>query len=753
MFRGMGITQRFVIATVTAVVVVSSITLFTAYSYVGGMLQAAEERELEAVYANVMAGVSAEGRLAQAMSALVAGIPQVSKAFSERDRPTLQDYFAAGFPHLKKTYGVRQFQFHEPPATSFLRVHKLPKFGDDLSSFRHTVVETNSTQKPIQGMEVGVAGLGVRGIVPVFYEQEHVGSVEFGMSFGKPFFDSFAKRWGVNLALFINRDQSLDEFASTFDGQQPLTREQLRSIAGAGKYFDTAEVRGQPVSVYADIAKDYSGKPIGVLVIAKDRSGYAAALVNLSLMIIGLGVASSLIIGILIWLIGRGVVSPLQNVAVAMEGIASEEANLSHRLDESGNDEISRVARGFNQFADKIERLVGRVSGAASDLSIRVADFSSLAEHTDSGIRTQQQQTTQVATAMTEMSATVHEVARSASQTAESAAKADEQANQGREVVSSAVRSIDALASEVGRAVEMIRHVESDSERIGSVLDVIRGIADQTNLLALNAAIEAARAGEQGRGFAVVADEVRTLAQRTQDSTQEIQEMIESLQVGVTQTVGVMEAGQKQAADSVEQAGSAHQSLEEITLAVDTITTMSTQIATAAEEQSMVAEEINRNVMEITHVADDTTADSAKSAEASEMMSQDIEVLVELMGYFHTNGGHAHELQRAKASHLAWKTKLRGFLDGKASLDEHAAFSRHECAFGKWYDSVGMKTLADIPEMVAIAAPHQELHDAIKRIVDYKKQGQTEMAEVEYKKVAPLSEKIVELISALERKI
>ncbi|MBL3589519.1 MAG: methyl-accepting chemotaxis protein [gamma proteobacterium endosymbiont of Lamellibrachia anaximandri] len=360
------------------------------------------------------------------------------------------------------------------------------------------------------------------------------------------------------------------------------------------------------------------------------------AMGNLLSLIVGLGLGCPLIIGILVWLISRGVVCPLQNVAVALEGIASEAGSLSDRLDESGNDEISRVARGFNQFADKIERLVERVSGTASDLSIRVADFSSLAEHTDSGIRTQQQQTTQVATAMTEMSATVHEVARSASQTAESAAKADEQANQGREVVNSAVRSIDALASEVGRAVEMIRHVESDSERIGSVLDVIRGIADQTNLLALNAAIEAARAGEQGRGFAVVADEVRTLAQRTQDSTQEIQEMIESLQVGVTQTVEVMAVGQKQAADSVEQAGSAHQSLEEITLAVDTITMMSTQIATAAEEQSMVAEEINRNVVEINHVANETTADSTKSAEASEMMAQDIEALVELMGHFHT---------------------------------------------------------------------------------------------------------------------
>jgi methyl-accepting chemotaxis protein len=242
---------------------------------------------------------------------------------------------------------------------------------------------------------------------------------------------------------------------------------------------------------------------------------------------------------------------------------------------------------------------------------------------------------------MTEMSATVHDVARNTVETADAAASVDEQSNNGQLVVRSASESIDQLAAEVARAVERINAVEQDSERIGSVLDVIRGIADQTNLLALNAAIEAARAGEQGRGFAVVADEVRTLAQRTQDSTREIQEMIESLQQGVHATVQVLAESQRKAAGSVDKAEQAYQSLQAITASIDRITTMSAQIATAAEEQSSVAEDINRNILEITSVADRTASDAQSSVEQTRHLTSAVDGLVTLMGQFRTDDRRA----------------------------------------------------------------------------------------------------------------
>jgi aerotaxis receptor len=243
-------------------------------------------------------------------------------------------------------------------------------------------------------------------------------------------------------------------------------------------------------------------------------------------------------------------------------------------------------------------------------------------EQSSDGIRQQQSETDQVATAITEMAASVQEVARNAQNTADAADKADAEARAGRQVVADTGTAIGRLAAEVEKASGVIQQLETRSSEITSVLDVIRGIAEQTNLLALNAAIEAARAGEQGRGFAVVADEVRTLASRTQQSTQEIQSMIEKLQDGARSAVKVMTLSREQADSSVEQARHAAASLENITRSVSVITDMSAQIATAVEEQSAVGEEINRNVVSIRHISDANADTGAQSEQAAQNVAQ-----------------------------------------------------------------------------------------------------------------------------------
>jgi methyl-accepting chemotaxis protein len=752
MFRQFKIAHRFVVAIALAVVVVSSVSFYLNQRSTGRVLDGLEQAALAEVAENIVAEIASESLRAQAMAAVVASIPQVQQAFAERDRATLEGYFAEGFGGLKKAFGVRQFQFHEPPARSFLRVHKLNKSGDDLSSFRLTVVKTNREQAPVRGLEVGVAGLGIRGIVPVSHAGRHVGSVEFGLSLGQDFVERIAARHGIDLGVFLQREQRLQAFAST-SAEQMLDDAQLRKAVDGESVFSKVQRGDVPTAVYAKPFADFSGAPIGVLVVAQDRSHYQAQVDAIGQQSLLAAIVSAVILVAIVWLIARGVTRPICRTTASMQAIAHGDGDLSTRLDDKGNDEMAALSRAYNAFAAKLEETINAIVTTTNELAAMVSRFSDLSEHTHAGTRRQQEQVSQVATAMTEMSATVSEVAQNTVDTADAARRVDQQAQSGQVVVRHAMESINTLADEVRHAVERIRSVEQDSERIGSVLEVIRGIADQTNLLALNAAIEAARAGEQGRGFAVVADEVRTLAQRTQDSTREIQEMIESLQSGVENTVAVLETSMRQAGDSVEQSSEAHAALVAITESIDTITAMSSQIATAAEEQSAVAEDINRSVVDITQVAESTACDAQSSVAETETLSGAVETLVGLMSQFKTGNRHLNELQRAKSAHLAWKGKLRGFLDGKASLDHKAAVSHHDCTFGKWYDSVGKAEFGHLPEAKAIESPHKELHDTIRQIVEMQQRGEIDGAARAYQRVGPLSEKIVALIDQLESRI
>ena len=311
------------------------------------------------------------------------------------------------------------------------------------------------------------------------------------------------------------------------------------------------------------------------------------------------------------------VLAPLARMNELVAELASGDGDLTRRIEVRTNDELGRLGEHIKAFIGNLQTAFGGVRDASVSVGSSAARSRQLADEVSETLNTHHARLEEVATAMNEMSATVAEVARSAAAAAEATTRADEESHQGRKVVEDTVQSIELLAHEVDHAGEVVARLEHDSENIGAVLDVIRGIAEQTNLLALNAAIEAARAGEQGRGFAVVADEVRTLASRTQHSTQEIQGMIERLQSGARDAVSAMSQGAERARHSVVQAGEAGRFLDAITAAVASIADRSTHIAAGAEEQSTVAEDINRNLVHLSELARDLVERAQASGEAS----------------------------------------------------------------------------------------------------------------------------------------
>ena len=311
---------------------------------------------------------------------------------------------------------------------------------------------------------------------------------------------------------------------------------------------------------------------------------------------------ASVLVGLFsLWLVNRNLIAPITSL---IEHIAQlSQGNFGQRVATDRRDELGRLAVAANTLRDFLADTFTRLKSSTSQLDTASGELNAIATLMAQGTREQFSRTDQVATAMHEMSATAQEVARHAAEAASAADEADASAQQGEKVMQATIHTITGIRGEIANTAEVIRRLEADSGRIGKVLEVIRGIAEQTNLLALNAAIEAARAGEQGRGFAVVADEVRTLAQRTAESTAEIHQIIDTVQTGAVNAVRAIENGQSRSEEGVTQVTAAGATLQRITSAVEAIRDMNRQIATAAEEQTSVAEDISRNLTEITAIA------------------------------------------------------------------------------------------------------------------------------------------------------
>jgi len=491
------------------------------------------------------------------------------------------------------------------------------------------------------------------------------------------------------------------------------------------------------------------------------KSGTVAGLFGLSclavLLIVSKKVASSIFVR-------------FQEMIERIKDVAEGERDLTKRIAITCNDEVAELATWFNRFIDKVQEILCQVSSNIQSLATASEEISASSHEQAQGAESQKDQTNQVAAAMQEMAATVHEVSENSNKAAAASQKAAEMAREGGRVVEETLSRMRTIANSVGDTARKVQELGKRSDEIGRISGVIEDIADQTNLLALNAAIEAARAGEQGRGFAVVADEVRKLAERTGAATKEISAMICSIQTETKTAVAAMQAGSKEVEAGVESTRRAGDSLQGIIKMSQQVGDMVTQIATAATQQSATTEQINNNIEQIARIASSTESGVQQTAGALQDLSGLALNLRQLVGQFRLSDGtegagrsrgsqadraasNSVDFSRVKMAHRSWRLKLRSFLDGRENIDRKGLASHRDCELGKWIYGGGMAAYSHLQEMQELETRHKEMHASVKRVVELKHAGKASEAEQEFSRVCEAADRVVALITTVEAQV
>lgn len=605
-------------------------------------------------YHQILESIRARNQSMGMLSLTISRIPSIQNAFAIKDREALKTELLPVFSALKKEYSINVFHFHESPATSFLRLQKPGKYGDDLSGFRFTVLKANRDKQQVDGIEKGNAGLSNRGIAPVFAQSNHVGSVEFGMALNNDVFKKIKIQIGNDLALLIPDGSSFKFYAKTFDTKlMAMSEKTFNQLMQNQEINSKAEVIGKKhfVNTYGPLT-DFSGKTLGILVIPIDITGtYQHAQTKIAKIIgIGLGILCFTLISILL-LVNTMINAPINTIKKQME-LASQ-GDLTQQMMIAGQvinratskNEFILLGYYYNKFVNNTKDVIQRINGNSEHLHNAADNLKSVSNHFVMKIDQSSQRTQSVAEAMSEVTQNMVSVAAAT----EEAATNIQNMSSKTEGISQSIVEVQASTEEAksitSQAVVEGSDISSKMDElgaaaldIGKVTDTISEISNQTNLLALNATIEAARAGEAGKGFAVVANEIKELAKQTTNATGEISDKIEAIQAtsntaveGIRKITDIIRNIDQIVSNITDSLGEQGEMLTELGgnvqyagLGVQEVASNTAEISSAAQEIDADITQINTTTTELT-----TSSNSVKqSADELKQLSIDLQNMV-----------------------------------------------------------------------------------------------------------------------------
>ncbi len=621
MFQHLTLRLKIMLPMMTVISLIAFLLSYSHWRSLEAVIVSHEQIELQSHFKALDNAIVSESRLAESMSRLVAEIPLVQQKIANNQRDALAALFVPGFAQMQQSYGVDQFQFHLPPATSYLRVHKPEKFGDDLSSFRFSVLDANRIQKPVRGLESGVAGLGIRGIVPIVHQQQPVASVEFGMSFGQSFFDHFKASNGVDIAMHQLTEAGFKRVGATFHHQPTLLSEvSLRLALQGDVQMGQIMLADIPYVVMARTIQDYSGKVIGVVEIAMNNQYNLQVLANARSNAIWVTLAVLALAILLSWFIVRYILGRIQSMVATVNRIA--QGNLVQDIQVKGSDELDSLANAINEMRNQLHEMVTEVAHNAKLIDVA-------AHQINEAIENQAATSSQMSSSVAEITSTMEELSASSTQIAEHSGSVVDIANQamtgsykGAESMQLVLSRMEDIRNDNHASLQEIIELGNKSKQISKIMTLITNLADQTKLIAFNAALEASSAGEAGKRFSVVAAEIRRLADSVTESTGEIESKINEIQDAISRLVITSEKGASSILAGTTASNITAERFNEIVSAVNQTSTAAQQISLSTQQQRVASSQVVVALREIVSASAHTAGSIGKIAQISHDMAQ-----------------------------------------------------------------------------------------------------------------------------------